>query len=121
MAFPVVLSEAIELYRGDSRTIKFNFYSDDEQTVPVDLTAYGTVWTGNIRKKPDEVLLETLTIDASDAATGSFTVTLTPASWDELAGVKSMGWDVQVAAADGSSVTTLVAGRFQVTPDYTHV
>jgi hypothetical protein len=120
MALPVVLPAPIPLYRGDSRTLRFELYSDDAHTQPIDLTGYGPVVTAQLRANPDAELLEPLTVDASAAAAGVLIITVTPGSWAALAGVGTAGFDVQFASTDGSQVTTVLAGKVRVTKDFTH-
>ena len=118
MGWPVTL-DPIQLYRGDSRKFTFKFWADDAKTVPVDLTAFGTVFAAQVRHDPDLSVLVALTMDTTAAATGVLSFTIPPTAWADLP-FSALGWDIQVSAGDGSSVTTLVAGTFQVVKDFTH-
>lgn len=122
MAYPVVLAAPIALYRGDSRTLEFHFWSDAAKTIPVNLTTYGTIFTGNIRTAPDATLVEAMTLDTTNVSTGVLSIVISPAQWTALAGNAQLGWDVQVtdSATAPTEVTTLIRGTFTVTLDYTH-
>jgi hypothetical protein len=121
MALPVILPTPLSLWRGDSRTLTFRFWADVNKTVPIDLTAYGSVFSAQVRLSPGDPLLAGLDVDASQVATGVLTVRFTPATWASIGrDVKAAGYDVQAASTAGDDVTTLVTQKLKVSGDYTH-
>lgn len=86
-----------------------------------DLTAFGTVVTCEVRKKPDDASpITTLSTFASDLQNGVLEVFISADDWNKLATFKVLGFDVEVATVDRSSVTTLLSGMFEIAKDYTH-
>lgn len=124
MAWPLKLA-ATKLYRGDTRVLVYRFWTDDTKTVGADMTAFGSVFTAQVRQNPDATVEIPLDVDASLAAggmgqAGQFTITIHPADWAVWPAI-SVGWDLQAANSDSSAIKTLIASRFTVDKDFTHV
>lgn len=119
IALPVELTVAISLYQGDSRELLFRFFTDDARTVPLDLTGYGSVATGQIRAKPGQPVLAPLDLSGSDLAGGHLVITFTPEWWVTYPAFLRGGFDVQIATEDASTVTTVLLGQLTVRADYT--
>lgn len=109
----------LDLYRGDTRVWTVAF-TDDAGTA-LDLS--GRTWVAQIRsdRNRTDPAVATITVDDSDAATGSITLTL-PA--DEAAalgpldadtGRATLYWDLQ--SDDSGVVQTWLAGKITVTGD----
>lgn len=123
MGWPVKL-DTINLYRGDTRTLRFQFWEDAGQTVPVDLTQLGTVYTSQVRATPDSsTVVGTLTVDPIDAATGVLLVDIDVSFWANITTSTRLKWDLQVSdSADAPTlIVTLVSGTFVVAMDVTRV
>lgn len=175
MSLPVQLSDPIVFWRGDKRTLTFNFWgpppawvsghsyvvgavgsgtylanstvtyqgtrytcltansdavfdptkwvADTKAVGPgVDLTSYGSVFTGQLRDKPGPggVLMASFVIDASNATTGQLLATIMPASWATVTG-NNGGFDVQADNSSGTATVTLVASKAKYQGDYTRV
>lgn len=86
----------------------------------MDLSGLGTVVTCMARKAPDGAELIELDTGETDLAGGTVRIAIAPADWDTLAPYTALGFDVQVATSDGTGVTTLIAGTFAVTKDFTY-
>ena len=92
----------------------------DAVGAPSDLTAFGSEVTCSLRKKQDDVLVATVDTSASDLANGSLVMAITADNWNDMAGFRSLGFDIEVATPDRLSVTTLVVGMFEISKDYTY-
>lgn len=119
MALPAVCSSPIAAYRGDTLTIPVKVWSDAAMTQPVDLTAFGTVFTSQARTDRLAPIAIAFTVDASLASTGVLTLKLTAAQTAALNGSKYF-FDVQAANSDASVVTTIVTGSLVLSGEYTH-
>ncbi len=118
MALPAVIPTLIPLYRGDSFSMPVRVFSDAEQTTPVDLTLFGSVFTAQLRTTFRAAVEVPFDVDDTDAATGVLVLSLTPAQTGAL-DRGSYGFDAQAANADATVVTTLIAGKLAVSGDYT--
>lgn len=108
----------VKLYRGDTRHWTATFTEDD---VAYDLT--GHTWLCEIRADRSRgTVLATLTVDATDAATGTIARTLSAAEADTLEPTDPADpesyywWDLQSTAPSGD-VTTWLAGKVTVAGD----
>lgn len=122
-SFPADVGE-IPLYRGDSRTLMFVLREGTVDGTVMDLTGYGTVVTASARKSPDGTVLLDLDTSSSDLVNGIVAAAVSPDDWvaidAQFSRRSTVGFDIQIADADGSRVTTVVAGKFVVSPDFTH-
>lgn len=91
--------------------------------LPVDLTAFGSTWTSNLRISPSQVPPLSFTIDASGAATGVLVLSLTGAQTGTMATDPAAGtvWQFDLQVAGGSlSPYTPYKGLFTVYKVITH-
>lgn len=104
---------ALELYRGDYRAWRFDFYDDEAKTEPTDFT--GAMAEAEIRNRSGGDVIMTLDciIDANQ-----ITVTLSPDEWDNWTAGRTGGWDLQVTYS-GGEVVTYVAGPVEIDGDFT--
>lgn len=107
-------------YRGDTKQWTIDFADDATPPVAVDMSAWS--WEAQIRATLDEPdsIVATLTVDETDAAAGSLTLTLPAAEADNLVTVDGRAtyyWDLQ--GTDGTVVKTWLAGKVKVTGDVT--
>jgi hypothetical protein len=86
---------------------------------PIDMTAFGTVWTSMARTNLAAADAVTITVDASQAATGLIVLSLTHAATAALA-VTLLHFDVFAAASGGTPVNAVYTGELQVDGAYTH-
>lgn len=104
----------LTLYRGDTRVWTVAFTDDDD--VALDLS--GRVWVAQIKDDKDRTnaAVASITVDDTDSATGSLTLTL---SAGEAAALGNDGttlyWDLQ--SDDSGVVQTWLAGKVKVKGD----
>lgn len=104
----------IEVYRGEdwSWTILNLFNS-----TPIDMTGFGTVWTSEARvtvTATDEV---TIAVDATSAATGLITLSLTRVQ--TMVDAQSLGFDVFCATSNNSRLLAVYTGTLAFSGVYT--
>lgn len=119
MALPGELSEPLTVYRGDSFSVPFEFFTDTAKTVHLDLTAYGSSFAAQMRTAPRATVEIPFDLDDTDAATGRLVLALTPAQTAALI-YGEYQFDIQ-ATADPASVKTLIVGTVSVSGDITRV
>lgn len=109
----------LALYRGDTRVWTVAFTADDG-TTPLDLS--GRVWVASIRSDLNRTdpVVATITVDDTDSATGSLTLTLAADEAVNLGpldddGKATLFWDLQ--SDDSGTVQTWLAGKVKVTGD----
>lgn len=108
----------LKLYRGDTRVWLVTFTADDGS----DLDLSGRTWVAQIRSdlaRTDPVVA-TVTVDDTDAATGTLTLTLPADEAANLGPLNDKGqavlyWDLQ--SDDAGVVQTWLAGKVKVTGD----
>jgi hypothetical protein len=127
MGFPIVLPNAIVLYRNDTqRTFilraltKPDATTPDADATPIDLTQYGDQWTSQIRPDTENATIITvISIDASNAAQGELAFAITEQNWsDGLDKYPNSVFDIQVQNTNEDTLTIWV-GKFKVNPDVT--
>jgi hypothetical protein len=101
----------LSVYRGDSYQWTFTLFTDEDGTVPYDLT--GTIAESEIRAKSSSPVLATL--DCVVTLPNVVDVILSAANSALLTG--KLVWDLQLTT--GELVRTVVAGEVTVTPDVT--
>jgi hypothetical protein len=113
-------------YRGDTKEWTIEFADDATPPAPVDMS--GWTWEAQIRATLDEPdsIVATITVDHTDAATGTLGLTLPAAQSDNLVTGPAAGfdpgkaryyWDLQ--GTSGSVVKTWLAGKVDVKGDVT--
>lgn len=108
----------LQLYRGDTRVWLVTFTADDGS----DLDLSGRTWVAQIRSdlaRTDPVVA-TVTVDDTDSATGTLTLTLPADEAANLGPLNDKGqavlyWDLQ--SDDAGVVQTWLAGKVKVTGD----
>jgi hypothetical protein len=108
----------LKLYRGDTRVWLVTFTADDGS----DLDLSGRTWVAQIRSdlaRTDPVVA-TVTVDDTDSATGTLTLTLPADEAANLGPLNDKGqavlyWDLQ--SDDAGVVQTWLAGKVKVTGD----
>ena len=108
----------LSLYRGDTRVWVVAFTADDGTSL--DLS--GRTWVAQIRSDLNRTdpVVATITVDDTDSATGSLTLTLTAAEAANLGplddtGKATLHWDLQ--SDDAGIVQTWLAGKVKVVGD----
>lgn len=103
----------LAVYRGD--TGGFRVTVTDADGLPVDVST--RTWLSQIRATADSAdpPMAVLTITPVAGDTASIDVTLDAANSAKLKGTTG-GWDLQMS--DGANITTLLAGKVLITPDY---
>lgn len=107
----------LALYRGDTRVWVVDFTADDG----TDLDLSGRTWVAEIRSDLNRTdpAVATITVDDTDAATGSLTLTLSAGEAAALGplvdGKATLYWDLQ--SDDDGVVQTWLAGKVKVTGD----
>lgn len=111
MSFPTNVG-TLSVYAGDTFSQTFTFKEDD---VAIDLVDAGwSSWTAQYRKNASSTTAVSFAVDASSAASGQITITLSAA---QTASLESGVFDLQ--ATQGSVVRTWVAGGLNVRKDVT--
>lgn len=111
MSFPTNVG-TLSVYAGDTFSQTFTFKEDD---VAIDLVDAGWgSWTAQYRKNASSTTAVSFAVDASSAASGQITITLSAA---QTATLESGVFDLQ--ATQGSVVRTWVAGGLNVRKDVT--
>lgn len=87
---------------------------------PINLTAFGSVITSKLRKKQDDFVVVTVDTSESDLENGSLVMSITADDWNDMATYRTLGFDIEIATPDRSSVTTLVVGTLTIGKDYTY-
>jgi hypothetical protein len=116
MAQPTDLG-AIAVYRGDAWLLPIVDDDGGSPPVPTNLTAYGSSWTCQARSSEDTDPPVTITVDASNAATGRLNLSMTGTITAGMSG--EYKFDVQVTGGTLSPLT-MFRGRLRVTKDVTH-
>jgi hypothetical protein len=103
----------LNLYRGDTERFQLQYWDDEGETVPADLT--GVTFKSEMRDKPGGAnLLATFAVSSS--APGVIDVLIDAATSAALPA--SGSWDLQLTYASGD-VKTIVYGKVKVTMDTT--
>lgn len=111
MSFPTNVG-TLSVYAGDTFSQTFTFKEDGEA---IDLVDAGwSAWTSQYRKNANSTTAVSFTVDASAAASGQITISLSAA---QTANLDSGVFDLQ--ATQGSLVRTWIAGGLSVTKDVT--
>lgn len=105
----------LALYRGDTFSQPFRFWTDTARTVARDLT--GVTSTAQIRESTDSV--DAVNLTCALTLPNTVTVTLPAAAWPTFTLAKGV-WDLQFTLPSGA-VETVVAGKVKVTADVTKV
>ena len=105
-------------YRGDTKQWTIDFADDSAPPSPVDMSVW--TWLAQIRSSLDEpdTVVATITVDDTDAATGTLALTLPATEAANLVTVDGKAtyyWDLQ--GTDGTVVKTWLAGKVKVTGD----
>lgn len=117
---PRVALDDQSVVRGDAFTWSVTITRDngDGTTSPVDLTTYGTTWTGDLRGNPDYTTFVPWVIDASLASTGVLKLSLDGATTAAMP-LGVYGYDLQVTGGTVSPQTPF-KGTLYVVKDDTH-
>jgi len=111
MSFPTNVG-TLNVYAGDTFSQTFTFKEDEEAINLV--TAGWTGWTAQYRKNASSTTAVSFAVNASSAATGQITISLTATQTGTL---ESGVFDLQ--ATQGSVVRTWIAGGLNVRKDVT--
>lgn len=106
--------------RGDNFkwTVTITKTNVDGSTSPVDLTTYGTSWSGQLRGNPDYTTFVDWTIDATNASTGVLVLSLSSATTTTML-LPVYYYDLQVTGGTVSPQTPF-RGTLYVVKDVTH-
>lgn len=102
----------LKLYRGDTYTWRFTFWSDDDHTVPADLTTVEIA--AEIRDRSAGAKVTALTCTLNPPNVVDVNLAADDCGFLPVKG----GWDLQLIYP-GDIVRTVVAGSVQVTADIT--
>jgi hypothetical protein len=113
MSFPTNVG-TLNVYAGDTFSQTFTFKEDDEA---INLATAGwSNWVAQYRKTAHSTTSVSFTVNASAAANGQITISLSPS---QTAALESGVFDLQ--ATQGQLVRTWVAGTIVLTKDVTRV
>ncbi len=108
-------SRDVEIYRGDTWAHSIDF--EDANSAPVNMS--GKTWLCQVRASTESsTVLATVTVDTTNAATGTLVLRLTAMQTADLP-TQVLRWDLQETT--GGTVTTWLAGRLTVTGDVSRV
>ena len=113
MSLPIQLARRPSVWRGNPLSIGIQGWRDRQQKKSVDLTAFGSTWTSQIRTGYGSPLVTSFIVDASLIAQGRITLSL-PGS---ITGTLSEAYYIfDVVAQQGSAEpVTVFMGSFSVT------
>lgn len=113
MAVPATLD--LQIVRGDTESVVVTLYTDDAQTVPVNIT--GRTYTAQIRPDTESTTVSaTWTCTVTNGAGGVVTCVL-PSSQSVTLNPGLFRWDLQENAS--GTISTLLAGQVTVLADTT--
>jgi hypothetical protein len=117
MPSPAVISAALPVYRGDAWSKTLRFWADEVGGTPIDLTAFGTSFTAQVRYSATTASFTPFTVDDTDAATGVLVLSLTG---DQTGALMNSTYHFDVQATGGAlSPRTIITGTLSVTKDVT--
>lgn len=114
----------LNVEQGATKTFKVNYYQDEDQTTPVNLTGY--TGRGQIRlKATDTAALASFTVEVTDAINGEVTITLPATALEGNANIKGKSYDATTTAyydielVNGTQVIRLLNGTCLISPEVT--
>jgi hypothetical protein len=117
MAFPVILAQPRQVWRGDRYALRIEFRDSDGN--PIDMSGLGVSWSAAIKVHASSDVAATFEVDTTAVTVGDVTLRLTK---DETRALDCplYGWDLQADSlpASDEGPTTVTAGRLQVAGDY---